>query len=83
MLYRVMELFRGGFLFTILGQPPYIGSAVIVMIDLAPYCTPFNVFLANSIREFAAERPDVEVSCVLFYGCPQIWEGVLSRNDSA
>jgi hypothetical protein len=48
------------------------------MVDLAPYCIPFNAFLANSIREFAAERPDVEVSCVGFYGCPQIWEGVLN-----
>lgn len=36
------------------------------MVELSRYSKPLNDFLAGTIREFAAEHPDVEVSCVGF-----------------
>ena len=57
-------------------------DALVIVIDFSPYRAPFNGFLAGSVREFAEEHPDVEVSCVAFSGCPQLWEGVINFYGS-
>ena len=48
------------------------------MIDLLTYCEPFKAFLADSIREFIEENPDVEVSCIAFFATPNMADGFLS-----